>query len=167
MEAGRDYFPLLNADIMHILRTVVDTNPNINIYGIEETDEQQKEQRGHFNSRDKSIAHNFWDRFQSGKRHIILFGALHCTNEPNWLFQNLRSQASLPLKARMLNVLVLGEHQTGPLEAFLYFLDEIGIEKKHFFIPSSNSLHPSIYDLFQLLKQKTLDKYRSVIVFRI
>ncbi len=167
MEAGRDYFPLLDADIMHILRTVVDTNPNINIYGIEETDEQQKEQRGHSNSRDQSITHNFWDRFQSGKRHIILFGALHCTNEPNWLFQNLRSQASLPLKARMLNVLVLGEHQTGPLEAFLYFLDEIGIEKKHFFIPSSNSLHPSIYDLFQLLKQQTLDKYRSGIVFRI
>lgn len=167
MEAGRDYFPLLDADIMRILRTVRNTNPAINIYGIEETDEQQKEQHVHFNSRDKSIAHNFWENFQPGKRNIILFGALHCTNESNWLFQNLRRQASLTLKDRMLNVQVLGEHQNGPLEAFVYFLDEIGVEKKYFVIPNTNSLHPRIYELFKLLNQQTLDKYRSVIVFRL
>ena len=38
MEAGRDYFPLLDADIMNILRTVRDRNPDIKIYGIEQTD---------------------------------------------------------------------------------------------------------------------------------
>ncbi|MEN8751256.1 MAG: hypothetical protein AB1Z18_00640, partial [Desulfobacterales bacterium] len=74
---------------------------------------------------------------------------------------------SLPLKDRMLNVRVLGEHQNGPLEAFVYFLDEIGIEKKYFVIPNTNSLHPRIYELFKLLKRQTLDKYRSVIVFRL
>ena len=166
MDAGRDYFPLLDADIMKILRTVKDRNPAIKIWGIEETDEQQKGQHGHSNSRDQSIAHNFWDRFQPGRLHIILFGALHCTNEPNWLFKHLCSQASLPLKERMLNVRVLGEHQNGPLEAFVYFLDEIGIEKKHFVIPNTNSLHPRIYELFQLLNRQTLEKYRSLIVFR-
>jgi hypothetical protein len=166
MDAGRDYFPLLDADIMKILRTVKDRNPAIKIWGIEETDEQQNGQQGHSNSRDQSIAHNFWSRFQPGRLHIILFGALHCTNEPNWLFKLLYSQASLPLKERMLNVRVLGEHQNGPLEAFVYFLDEIGIEKKHFVIPNTNSLHPRIYELFQLLNRQTLDKYRSLIVFR-
>ena len=163
MDAGRDYFPLLSADIMKILRTVKDRNPTIRIWGIEETEEQQKDS----NSRDQSIAHNFWDRFQPGKLHIILFGALHCTNEPNWLFKHLCSQASLPLKERMLNVRVLGEHQNGPVEAFVYFLDEIGIVKKHFVIPNTNSLHPRIYELFQMLNQETLEKYRSLIVFRI
>jgi len=167
MEAGRDYFPLLDADIMRILRTAMNTNPAINIYGIEETDEQQKKQCGHSNSRDQSIAHNFWDNFQPGKRNIILFGALHCANESNWLFQNLRSQASVHLKDRMLNVRVLGEHQNGPLEAFVYFLDEIGIKKKHFVILNTNSLHPRIYEFFRLLKRQTLDKFRSVIVFRL
>ena len=166
MDAGRDYFPLLDADIMKILRTVKDRNPAIKIWGIEETDKQQKGQYGHSNSRDQSIAHNFWDRFQPGRLHIILFGALHCTNEPNWLFKHLCSQASLPLKERMLNVRVLGEHQNGPLEAFVYFLDEIGIEKEHFVIPNTNSLHPRIYELFQLLNRQTLEKYRSLIVFR-
>jgi hypothetical protein len=55
---------------------------------------------------------------------------MNSKNEPNWLFKNLCNQASLHLKERMLNVRVLGEHQNGPVEAFGYFLDEIGIEKK-------------------------------------
>ena len=167
MDAGRDYFPLLDADIIKILRSVKNRNPAIKIWGIEETDEQQKGQHGHSISRDQSIAHNFWDRFQPGRFHIILFGALHCTNEPNWLFKHLSNQASLPLKERMLNVRVLGEHQNGPVEAFVYFLDEIGIEKKHFVIPNTDSLHPRIYELFQMLNRQTLGKYRSLIVFRI
>jgi hypothetical protein len=167
MNAGRDYFPLLGADIMKILRTAKDMNPAIKIWGIEETDEQQKGDHGHSNSRDQSIAHNFWVRFQPGRLHIILFGALHCTNEPNWLFKHLCSQASLPVKERMLNVQVLGEHQNGPLEAFVYFLDEIGIKKKHFVIPDTNSLHPRIYELFQSLNLQILEKYRALIVFRI
>ena len=167
MDAGRDYFPLLDADIMNILRTVKDRNPAIKIWGIEETDEQQNDKRGHSNSRDQSIAHNFWDRFQPGRRHIILFGALHCTNESNWLFKHLYNHASLSLKEQMLNVQVLGEHQNGPLEAFVYFLDEIGIEKKNFVIPDTSALHPHIYELFQLLKLQTLEKYCSLIVFRI
>lgn len=166
MEAGRDYYPLLGADILNILRATIDRNPYIRICGIEETDKQEKQQPYHSNSRDQSIAHNFWDNFQPRKRHIILFGALHCTNESNWLFQNLFSKASSPLKDWMLNVRVLGEHQNGPLEAFVYFLDEIGIPKKHFVIPNTNSLHPRIYELFLLLKRQTLDKYRSVLVFR-
>ena len=163
MDAGRDYFPLLDADIMKILRTVKDRNPTIRIWGIEETEEQQKDS----NSRDQSIAHNFWDRFQPGRLHIILFGALHCTNDPNWLFKNLCDQATFPLKEHMLNVRVLGEHQNGPVEAFVYFLDEIGIEKKHFVIPNTNSLHPRIYELFQMLNRQILEKYRSLIVFSI
>jgi hypothetical protein len=167
MDAGRDYFPLLDADIMKILRSVKNRNPAIKIWGIEETDEPQKGQHGHSISRDQSIAHNFWDRFQPGRFHIILFGALHCTNEPNWLFKHLSNQASFPLKERMLNVRVLGEHQNGPVEAFVYFLDEIGIEKKHFVIPNTDSLHPRIYELFQMLNRQTLGKYRSLIVFRI
>ena len=113
------------------------------------------------------MAHNFWDRFQPGRLHIILFGALHCTNEANWLYKNLCNQASLYLKERMLNVRILGEHQNGPVEAFVYFLDEIGIEKKHFVIPNTDSLHPQIYELFQMLNRQTLGKYRSLIVFRI
>jgi hypothetical protein len=167
MNAGRTYFPLLDADIMNILRTVRARNPDIRICGIEETDEQLKERRGHSGSRDKSIARNFWKSFQPDMRHIILFGALHCKNEPNWLFEYLSGQAPFPLKIRMLNARVLGEHQNGPVEAFVFFLDEIGIEKKNFVIPDTSALHPRIYELFQLLNRQILEKFCSLIVFRI
>jgi hypothetical protein len=166
MHAGRTYFPLLGADIMNILRTVRARNPNVQICGIEETDEQQKEQNGHSGSRDQSIAHNFWNRYRPGRRHLILFGALHCTNEPNWLFKRLYDQAPLPLKNRMVNVQLLEEHQNGPLEAFVFFLDEIGIEKTGFVIPDTRALHACIYAWFPSLNRQALQRYRSLIVFR-
>ena len=166
MEAGRDYFPLLDANIMNILRTVRDRNPDIKIYGIEQTDKQAKNHHGHSNSRDQSIAQNFWGTFEPGLRHIILFGTLHCANESNWLFHNLCDQASPTLKDEMLNVQVMGEHQNGPVEAFVYFMDEIGVEKRHFVIPDTRSLPDHIYEWFPLLDHQTLGKYRSLIVFR-
>jgi hypothetical protein len=166
MEAGRDYFPLLDADIMNLLRTVRNKNPNIKIYGIEETENQAKNHYGHSNSRDQSIAQNFWTTFKPGMRHIILFGALHCTNESNWLFGNLRSQAPPALRNKMLNVWVLGEHQNGPLEAFVYFLDEIGVEKRNFVIPDTSALPQHLYEWFPLLSHQILEKYRSLIIFR-
>jgi hypothetical protein len=66
----------------------------------------------------------------------------------------------------MLNVRVLEEHQNGPLEVFVYFLDEIGIEKKDFVIGNTGSLHPRIYESFQLLDRQILAKHHSLIVFR-
>jgi len=166
LEAGRDYFPLLDADIMRVLRTVQARNPGIRIYGIEQTDKQATYDHDHSNPRDQCIAQNFWKTFEPGLRHIILFGALHCTNEPNWLFHNLCSRASPDLKKKMLNVRVLGEHQNGPLEAFVDFIDEIGIENKDFVIPDTRSLPECIYQWFPILKRQTLDKYRSLVVFR-
>jgi len=166
MEAGRDYFPLLDADVMNILRTVRDINPDIRIYGIEETDKQAKNHHNHSNSRDQSIARNFWGEFEPGLRHIIFFGALHCTNESYWLFQNLYTQASPTLKDEMINVRVLGEHQNGPVEAFVFFIDEIGFEKRHFVIPDTRSLPDFVNEWFPILKRQTLEKYQSLIVFR-
>jgi hypothetical protein len=163
-DAGRDYFPLLDADILNVLRAVEHRNPGLRIQGIEETDDQQSS--GRSNSRDRSIAQNFWERYRPGQRHIILFGALHCTNEPNWLFHNLHNRASASLAKRMLNVRVLGEHQSGPVEAFVYFLDGIGVEKDDFVIPDTRALPARIYRWFPLLNRQTLQKYSSLIVFR-
>lgn len=167
VKAGRTYFPLLDADIMQILHTVRGMNPDIEIYGIEETDNQRKNRRDYVGARDKSIAGNFWERFDPGKRHIILIGAFHCTNQPNWLFDNLCGQVTPPLRNRMLNVQVLGEHQTGAVEAFVFFLDEIGIERKSFVLPDTRALHPLMYEWFHSLNRQTLESFRALVVFRI
>ena len=50
-----------------------------------------------------------------------LFGALHCTNETGWLYARLLNQASPTLQRDMVNVLVIGEHQDGPLETLCVF----------------------------------------------
>ncbi len=81
MNAGREYFPLLNADILNVLRAAKSMNPDLYIGGVEETEQQHSQTTGIANTRDRSIAQNFWDRFQPGESHIILFGALHCANE--------------------------------------------------------------------------------------
>jgi hypothetical protein len=166
LEAGRDYYPLLEADIMNVLRATRLRNPGVRIRGIEETEKQQNQKHGASNPRDEAIARNFWNAFQPGKRHTILFGAFHCANEANWLFGNLCRRASPALKARMLNVRVLGAHQNGPLEAFVHFLDAAGIRKRQFVIPDTRSLPPPIYEMFPLFNRQTLEKYRALVVFR-
>jgi hypothetical protein len=166
LKAGRQYFPLLGADGLAILRAAEARNPSISICGIEETDRQAKRQPGQSGTRDRAIAANFWRAFIPGKRHVILFGALHCTNEENWLFHNLHSQADVSLKEGMLNACVVGEHQDGVLEAFVFFLDEIGLAPTTFVIADTQALHPWIYKAFQELDRHIMKKYAALIVFR-
>jgi hypothetical protein len=166
LNAGRPYFPLLGADGLGIMRAAEARNPSIRICGIEETAQQEKRQSGQSGARDRAIAANFWRAFIPGERHVILFGALHCANDENWLFHNLCSQADAFLKESMLNVCVVGEHQNGMLEAFVFFLDEIGLAPKTFIIADTHALHPWIYKAFQDLNNNIMRKYAALIVFR-
>ena len=56
--------------------------------------------------------------------------------------------------------------RTEAIEAFVYFTDEIGFAKQHFVISDTRSLPERIYEWFPLLNRETLEKYRSLIVFR-
>ena len=164
MEAGREYFPLLEADIITILRAVRARNPHIIIRGIEETAQQEKLGKGR--TRDCSLAENFWKRFHPEATNIILFGAAHCSNDPHWLYGRLRSQALPSLDARMLNVRILGEHQSGPIEGFVFFLDEIGVTVEDFVLSDTGSLYPHIHEWFSTLRQQILEKFQALVVFR-
>jgi hypothetical protein len=166
MAADRAYVPLLGADIAAALRAALSRNPAVEIYGIEETDHQAEAAAGASGSRDRAIAHNFWRRYQPGRKHLLLFGALHCANTPHWLFDNLCRQAPEKLKTRMINIQVLGEHQNGSLEAFVYFLDEIGITTADFVISDTSGLPRQIYAWFPALDMQILSKYAAVMVFR-
>jgi hypothetical protein len=166
MAADRDYVPLLGADIGSALLAAMGRNPAVEIYGIEETGRQADAAAGTSGSRDRAIARNFWRRYQPGRRHLILFGALHCANTPHWLFDNLRVQAPEKLRIRMINVQVLGEHQNGSLEAFLYFLDEIGLPTTDFVVSDTRGLPRQIYVWFPALDRQILSKYAAVMVFR-
>ncbi|MEJ2639084.1 MAG: hypothetical protein P8010_05865 [Desulfosarcinaceae bacterium] len=166
MAADSAYTPLLGADIASALRAARRRNPAVELCGIEETDRQAHAPERISGARDSAIARNFWRRYRPGRRHLILFGALHCANTTHWLFDNLRNQAPENLKTRLINVQVLGEHQNGSLEAFLYFMDEIDIAAADFVISDTRGLPRQIYRWFPALDTQILSKYSAVMVFR-
>ncbi len=167
VDSGKPYVRLLDADIAAVIRTARRKNPSLIVNGIEETGRQEKErQRLKRGSRDETIAANLRETYRSGRQHVILFGALHCKTDPAWLFGFMRSTISqLPANA-FLNVRVMGEHQNGPLEAFVYFLDEVGIATGDFVIAETGSLHPFVKKWFSLLNSETLSKFQTMVVFR-
>ena len=168
IERGAAYVSLLDADIANIIRAAKALNPHLVLEGIEETKEQEKrrEREGEKTFRDDSIVENFWKTYTAGELHVALFGALHCTNQPNWLFERVRLYAPLPVAKRMLNVRVIGENQDGLLEAFVFFIDEVGVEREDFVIPNTNQLHPLVLKWFALLLPATLERFQTLVIFR-
>ncbi|MGI9301806.1 MAG: hypothetical protein ACR2RB_03730 [Gammaproteobacteria bacterium] len=158
---------LLDADIAGVIRSAREANPAVILGGIEETRRQQSaryDQEGDA-SRDDSIVANFRSAFEPNHRHIILFGALHCSNRPDWLFERVR--ALTPATAdKTLNVRVMGDHQDGLLESFVLFLEGAGIERTDFVIDDTRALHPRIFEWFSLMRPQTLDRYQTLVVFR-
>ncbi len=163
---GREYTPLLDADIGTIIRQARTANPDVRIHGIEETREQYRARQTADGSRARSLARNFWQRFRPGSRHVVLYGALHCADERGWLYRHLRIQSGERRAVAMRNIQVLGEYQFEPLAALLYFVDHIGIAPGHFVIEDTNRLHPLLRDWFALLNQHVLSRYDTLVVFR-
>ncbi len=168
LDARKKYVSLHNADISKIIRAARIKNPNIILYGIEETKKQRTYRQNQYRrgSREDSIAKNFLSKFRPGKRHAIILGAFHCMSDRDWLFERVLNLAPQSLAEKMLNIRVIGENQDGQLEAFVFFLDEIGVVRKDFVIRDMSSIHPLIYEWFFLLNQPSLRQFRTVIVFR-
>lgn len=168
IEQDQPHVSLLDADIAKIIRAAKALNPKLVLAGIEETKEQERhrEREGDRTFRDDSILTNFWRTFTPGERHVVLFGALHCTDKPDWLFERVRLHAPPPIAQNMLNVRVIGEHQDGLLAAFVFFIDEIGVEREDFVIPNTSQLHPLVLKWFAILLPATLERFQTLVIFR-
>lgn len=153
----RSYVSLLGADIQGILKA---QSKAATIVGID----QHKSQSSI--SREQAIFDNFNSNVKNNQTHVVLFGALHCGNFEGWFYdlQTRTSSAFAPNQST--NLRVLGEHQDGSLEAFIYFLDEIGLGKKHFVIASARNLGPWMNAAFPVLYDQTLKHYDTILVFR-
>lgn len=164
--AGRDFIPLLGADIGAIIRQARVANPDVRIRGIEETREQYRARQSGEGSRERALVRNFWQHFQPGAAHVVLYGALHCADERGWFYRYLRTRDRGRAEIGMRNVQVLGENQFEPLAALLYFLDGIGIAPGDFVIEDTGGLHPRLRDWFGLLDQHVLSRFDTLVVFR-
>ena len=165
LAAGRTQVDLLDADIAGVIRAVRRLNPAALITGIDESQTQwaQRHARGS-GSREMSIIQNYRRQARPIGLHVAVFGALHCSNQPNWLFDTLRSSALGLSPERLANVNVLGAHEEGSVEAFVYLLRHIGLSPGDFAIAETGSLHPLVYQWFSPLT-RTFGYYRSVIVY--
>ena len=166
--SGEEEVMLLDADIARLLRHALAANPELVIEGIEERPEQRSArlERGE-GSRERSIETNFRTRYQPGRRHVVLYGAFHCSHRGGWLFRRLREQPlpDTPPDA-LLNLRVAWEHVEAPFEAFTYFLDEIGLPAGDFVITDPESLPAQIDDWFPFLSANELHAFGAVAVFR-
>lgn len=167
-DTGRPYFPLLGADISGVLRAVAAKNPSARIEGIDETELQRKRRVATppEGFRDDTLAGNFRARYRPGERTVLLFGAFHCLDESRLLFRQIRRAMPADGAAAMLSVRIIGEHEGGPVEAFAYFLDTLGVAPASFAIPHPRSLPPLVRGWFRMFTEETLDRYGNVVVVR-
>ena len=166
IDAGVSEVPLLGVDIAAVIRAVRRRNPHIVIAGIDES-ASQKAQRVQRNrgSRDLSIAGNLRSNIRRGKRHGVLFGALHCADQPNWMYRRILLGEHRVKREEIVNINVIGEHQDGTLEAFLAFIDAIGIKRRNFMIADTGALDRLVFTWFPALTRSFL-RFDAVIVFR-
>ena len=170
VESGDDRVMLLDADMSRLLRSALGANPRLVIDGIEERQEQHSRrlQQG-TGSRESSIEANFRTRFRPGRRHVVLYGAFHCSHQGGgWLYQRLRKRPlpDTPSDA-ILNLRVAWEHQEAPIEAFVYFLDELGLASGDFAIVNPELLPAQIDDWFPFMSANELRTFGTVAVFRL
>jgi hypothetical protein len=164
---GRQRVSLLGANIADIIRAARVRNPDVEMAGIEETKAQRiaRQRLAGPGTRDESILNNFWRYFRYGRRQVILFGALHCMDRDQWLYGRIRRLAPARVVDQMLNVRVVARHQEGSIEALVYFLEKIGVDRDDFVIADAQAVHPLIYDWFELLGVM-LEDFTVLVVFQ-
>ena len=66
----------------------------------------------------------------------------------------------------ILNLRVAWEHVEAPFEAFVYFLDELGLAPEDFVITDPAKLPAEIADWFPFLSANELDAFGAIAIFR-
>ena len=168
VEDGDEQVMLLEADIARLLRNSLAVNPGLVIDGIEERPEQRSTRiDAATGSREGSIEANFRARYQRGRRHVVLYGAFHCSHQGGWLYHRLLKRPPQDAPAETLvNLRVAWEHVEAPFEAFVYFLDEIGVAPGDFVIAEPAAFPAVIDDWFPFLSANELGAFGAVAVFR-
>ncbi|MDZ7828804.1 MAG: hypothetical protein U5K33_04710 [Halofilum sp. (in: g-proteobacteria)] len=165
LQEGREYVPLLDADMAAILRTVRARNPDVVMRAIEETSAQAASRQGREGSRDRSLVRNFWQSWQPGGRNVILYGALHCSSRGMWLYRLLREQMPPREDVRMRNVRILGTEQHVPTRAFVHFLQALQLGGEDFAIRDTDMLPPELHQWLPFFSEDVLSRYATVVIF--
>lgn len=165
IDSGSQRLSMLEADVAEIIRAARKTNDEVRVYGIEESRAQRiaRYERGE-GSREQSIVENFHARFDPRSRHAVLYGALHCLDEPQWFFGRVRSGKEQSRIGPAMSVNVISAVESGETEAFVNFLKALEMPPPPFVVPHPEMLHAEVYAWFPHLTQ-SFRQYDAVIVF--
>ncbi len=165
VDSGSPRLSMLEADVAEVIRAARDANPEVSILGIEETRSQRITRfQTRTGSREQSILENFFLHFRPGRRHAVLYGALHCVDEASWFLGRLRANGDGREPGQTLSVNVVNARSSVETAAFVSFLEELGFTSPPFVVPQTTMLHAEIYAWFPQLT-RTFRHYDSVIVF--
>ena len=165
VDSGSPRLSMLEADVAEVIRAARNANPDVSIRGIEETRSQRISRfQTRTGSREQSIVENFFLHFRAGRRHAVLYGALHCVDEPSWFLGRLRADDDRVKLGQTLSLNVVNARSSVETAAFVRFLEELGLPSPPFVVPQTATLHAEIYAWFPQLT-RTFRHYDSVIVF--
>ena len=99
------------------------------------------------------------------RRRVEAEGLRACTGRDPDLAGLSVDSAPARVVDEMLNVRVLERHQEGSIEAFAYFLEKTGIHRGDFVVVDSQTVHPLIYEWFELLGVM-LNDFTALVVFQ-
>lgn len=166
VNSNSDYYPLLGADILQLLRVALKRNPDMSLYSIEASPAQMRADKQGISSREQSIFDNFLVNNHAHSQRVVLIGGLHCANKAHWFFARLQKQTQGADKPKLINTQIFNEHQDGPIEAFVYFLDELALAKGDFVIADTTAFSTQITRWFALSQRVTFKPYQSIIIYR-
>ena len=172
LKSSTQYFPMLEADILQLLRSAEQNNPLIKTYAIDvdrEEGENGKKlgaQQSIKTPREDQIVSNFKRTYTAQGRSAILFGALHCSASPTWFYGKLLNKLQINKPLTQINTRIFSEHEDGPIEAFIYFVDQILPSTEHFVINDTKAFAKSIDEWFPLTQKVTFKPFESIIFYR-
>jgi hypothetical protein len=167
---NRDYVPLLNRDISAVILAAKNVNAGVRVLGIEETRRQYDDRRSHKGiAREKAIDQNLRAVYVPGQRHVVLYGAFHCSHQSK-LYKHLLDDPLPGGSTTMLNIRVAREHIEAPIETFVFFLDEIGFLKGDLagdiVITDTAALAKRFRQWFPFFATNELEHYSALVIMR-
>jgi hypothetical protein len=172
VKEGRSPVTLLGVDIAAVLQAAQRRNPDVQIVGVDETDQQtawknleQANSDRRYLSRDGFIAQNIRDAFQAEQQHVALYGANHCARHDLGLgnvvpmFRQVAGKVSEADRSQ--TVLILSSGQSNPLTIAF---QRANLSDRAFVIPDTQAIDPAVYNYRWDLKS-FFDNYDAIVYF--
>lgn len=163
----RSNMMLHGADMGEIVRSVRRANRHALLIGLEGWNEESVADRDA--SRDRQLASRFWSNHVRGQRHVLLYGALHCSDQRLWLWRHLLETVPSDGAGDLVSVRFIGAEQHQWVASFTRFVEAAGFVGEEFVIADTAGLRddPRIRQWFPVLAQDLLDRFDAIVVYRV